>query len=264
MLLAIDVGNTNIVIGIYDGEKLAHSWRASTRREKTADEFGILLKELFDFEGLTFNQVTAIVLASVVPPLDSAFRLVGEKYFGLQPLVVGHHIDLGIRILFDSPEQVGADRIVNAIAAFHRYGGPVIVVDFGTATTFDAISKDGDYLGGAIAPGIGISTEALFRYAAKLPRIDLVRPDKAIGRNTVAGMQSGIVFGYAGQVDAMVHRFRLELGQEARVVATGGLAELIAPESSSVQFVDPLLTLEGLRLVWKRNSLSQEDRGFQS
>lgn len=253
MLLALDVGNTNILAGIYRNEDLIHWWRMSTRREKTADEYGMLLRELLNYEGKSFGDISAVIICSVVPPLDSALKQMGRKYFRIDPLMVGEGIDTGVVLRYDSPDQVGADRIVNAAAAFRKYGGPAIVVDFGTATTFDAISAQGDYLGGAISPGIGISTEALFRHAAKLPRIDLITPDRAIGRNTVASMQSGIIFGYAGQVDAMVARFRRELGGESVAVATGGLAELIVPHTGSVQHIDPLLTLDGLRLIYQLN-----------
>ncbi|MEW6032455.1 MAG: type III pantothenate kinase [Bacillota bacterium] len=255
MLLVIDVGNTNIVAGVYrDGsEKLAHHWRISTDPHRTDDEYGLLFHSVLSYHGLEFGAVTAVVISSVVPPLTPALERMAVKYLGLHPLVVGPGVRTGMNILYEDPKEVGADRIVNAVAAYSKYGGPLIVVDFGTATTFDAIAADGAYLGGAIAPGIGISTEALFEHAAKLSRIELSRPRSVIGKTTVASMQSGIIFGFAGQVDEVVRRMRRELGGKARVVATGGFAELIARETSTIEVVDPLLTLEGLRLIYLKN-----------
>lgn len=255
MILVFDVGNTNIVMGVYDGEQLLTHWRVSTDRQKTADEYGIMIKNLFDFHGLQMQAITSLVISSVVPPLMVALDDMAKKYFGVEPLVVGPGIKTGISLRYENPREVGADRVVNAIAAFEKYGGPVIVVDFGTATTFCAIARNGDYLGGSIAPGIGISTEALFQRAAKLPRIELVKPKSVIGRNTVVSMQAGIIYGFIGQVDGIVERMKAELGSDAFVVATGGLAELIAADSHTINKVDNLLTLEGLRLIYERNKV---------
>ncbi|NPV92586.1 MAG: type III pantothenate kinase [Firmicutes bacterium] len=253
MVLVFDVGNTNIVMGVYEQKHLLTHWRISTDRQKTADEYAVLFKNLFDFQGLDMREVTAVVISSVVPPLNFVLEETSSRYFGVEPLVVGPGVKTGISLKYENPREVGADRVVNAVAAFERYGGPVIVVDFGTATTFCAISSHGVYLGGAIAPGIGISTEALFQRAAKLPRIELVRPKSVIGRNTISSMQSGVIFGFIGQVDGIVERIKAELGEDAKVVATGGLAELIATDSHTIDVVDPQLTLEGLRLIYEKN-----------
>jgi len=253
MLLAVDVGNTNVVLGIYNGSELQVSWRISTNRQQTGDEYGVIIKNLFYQAGIRDSDLNGIIIASVVPPLMFSLEEMALRYFKLQPLVVGPGIKTGINILIDNPREVGADRIVNAVAGFELYGGPLIIVDFGTATTFDAISARGDYLGGAIAPGISISTEALFQRAAKLPRVELVRPLRIIGRDTITSMQSGIVFGFAGQVDGIVARMIREFPTKPRVIATGGLAQLIAGESETLELVNPLLTLEGLRIIYERN-----------
>lgn len=251
-LLALDVGNTNIVTGVFDGDNLAVTWRLATDRERTADEYGALLTMLLGQAGMAPRDIDGIILCSVVPPLSRTLDLLLSRYFSAPLLNVDHQTDTGIRIAYEHPADVGPDRIVNAAAAFHRYGGPCIVVDFGTATTFDVVTADAEYRGGAIAPGIGISLDALFRRAARLPRIDLVRPPHVIGHTTRESMQSGIVFGFAGQADAIVSRMRAELGSHTRVVATGGLAELIAPETESIEDVLPDLTLDGLALIWRR------------
>ena len=253
VLFCIDVGNTNVVLGLYVGAELQAHWRIATDHRKMADEYGVLLLSLFQRANLDPASVEGIIMSSVVPPLSSTFEKVCERYFGRMPLSIGAGVETGVLIRIDSPEEVGADRVVNAAAAFHRYGGPACVVDFGTATTIDAISASGDYMGGAISPGIGIAAEALFQRTAKLPRIDLIRPPAVIGKNTVQSMQSGMLFGYVGLVEGLVARFRAELGPEMKVIATGGLAPLLAAETTVIDAVDPWLTLEGLRLIWERN-----------
>jgi type III pantothenate kinase len=253
MILVFDVGNTNIVLGVYDERELIHHWRVSTDKSRSVDEYAVVIKNLFDFSKLTFKDIRAVVMSSVVPPVMPTLEALARKYFGVEPLVVGPGVKTGMPIVYDNPREVGADRIVNAVAAYHKYGGPLVIVDFGTATTFCAISKRGEYLGGAIAPGIGISTEALFQRASKLPRIELVKPKSVIAKNTVAGMQSGIYYGFTGQVDGIVRLMKQELGTETKVVATGGLAELISEESQEIDTVDPFLTLEGLIFIYEKN-----------
>jgi type III pantothenate kinase len=254
MLLTIDIGNTNITFGVYDdSQRLQYHWRIKTDHDRMADEYGIIMLGLMRHEGLNFKQIEGVAIASVVPPLTHVFEEMIERFVKQQPLVIGVGVKTGVQIRYDSPRDVGADRIVDAAAAYKLYGGPACIVDFGTATTFDAISDKGEYLGGAIAPGIGIAAEALFSRTSKLPRIDLVRPPKAIGTNTVHAMQSGLIFGYVGLVEGMVARFRAELSQNMRVIGTGGLAETIAAETTVIEVVNPWLTLEGLRLVWEMN-----------
>jgi type III pantothenate kinase len=252
-LFCIDIGNTNVVMGLYEGEELVTHWRIATDHQKMADEYAMLILDLFERSGQSPSTVEGVIVASVVPPLTGIFEKLSGRYFNRTPLVVGSGVRTGVRILYDNPNEVGADRIVNAVAAYQRYGGPACVVDFGTATTFDAISVEGDYLGGAIAPGIGIAAEALFQRTAKLPRIDLIRPPAVIGKNTVQSMQSGLLFGYVGLVEGVVARFRNELGERMKVIGTGGLASLIAAETTIIDAVDPWLTLEGLRLIWNMN-----------
>lgn len=253
MLLVVDVGNTNTVLGLYDGDRLVHDFRIETSKGRTTDEVLVLLLALVQIAGVERRAIQASILASVVPALNDVMVEAVDRAFDHDMLVVGPGIKTGMPILYENPREVGADRIVNAVAAYERVRGACIVVDFGTATTFDCISAKGEYLGGSIAPGIDISANALFSRAAKLPRAEIVRPPKAIGRNTVNSMQSGIVFGYVGLVDGLVERLRAEMGGEVRVIATGGLARLIEPESSTIQEIDEYLTLDGLRLLYERN-----------
>ena len=252
MFLLLDIGNTNTSLGVFDGENLVAKWRLTTARERTGDEWGVHTRNLFALAGLDFKSIDAIAIASVVPPLNFTLKRMAEVYFQVTPLFIDHTIDTGVPILYQPPSDVGADRIVDAVAAIRKYGAPCIVVDFGTATTFDAINAAGEYLGGVITPGITISSDALFERAAKLPRVEIKRPEKVIGSATVEAMQSGLYYGYVGLVDDILRRMIAELGGSPRVIATGGLAPLIAKGSRYVEIVDETLTLEGLRLVYER------------
>ncbi|MBZ0251730.1 MAG: type III pantothenate kinase [Candidatus Methylomirabilis sp.] len=253
MLMVIDVGNTNIVFGVYEGDKLVREWRIGTVRDRTSDEYGVLLRSLYATGGVEPAAVKDAIIASVVPPLTNTIADLCRTYFKIDPMIVGPGVKTGMPILYDSPREVGADRIVNAVAAFELFKAACVVVDFGTATTFDYVSERGEYVGGAIAPGVTISIEALFQRASKLPRVELVKPKKVIGKNTVASIQSGIIYGYVGLVDGLVDRIREENAPNARVIATGGLATLIAPESRTIEQVIPQLTLDGLRLIHAMN-----------
>jgi type III pantothenate kinase len=253
MIFVVDVGNTNIVLGVYEGKSLLHHWRLSTNRAATADEYGIMVYNLFQISGIRVEDIEGVIISSVVPPLMFTLEQLSTKYLKKNPLIVGPGIKTGLNIRIENPREMGADRIVNAVAGIELYGTPLIIVDFGTATTFDYIDEAGHLLGCSIAPGIGISMEALYQHAAKLPRIELVRPKTTVGRNTVTSMQAGIVFGFAGQADGIVDRMREEFASTAKVVATGGLAELISVESKTIQIVNPLLTLQGLQIIYERN-----------
>ena len=253
MFLAIDLGNTNITMGLYSGDALGPHWRLAANHEKMPDEYGALMLALLKRAGVDPAEIRDIAIASVVPPLTEIFQDACERCYRCKPLVVDGSTHTGIRVLCDDAGQVGADRIVDAAACFKLYGGPACIVDFGTATTFDAISAEGDFLGGAIAPGIGIAAEALFQRAAKLPKVEISRPPAAIGKNTVFSLQSGLLFGYVGLVEGLVARFRTELGPATKVIATGGLAETIATETEMIAVVAPWLTLDGLRIIYNLN-----------
>jgi len=257
MIFVLDVGNTNIVLGVYEKEELIYHWRIETNRNRTEDEYGIMIKSLFDHVQISMTQMEGIIISSVVPPIMLALERMCQKYFNIKPIIVGPGIKTGLNIKADYPQEVGADRIVNAVAAIHEYGAPLIIVDFGTATTYCFVNENAEYLGGAIAPGINISTEALYSKAAKLPRIEITTPKEIVGKNTISAMQSGIVYGYVGQVEGIVRRMKEQSKEIPTVIATGGLSELIAKESDCIDIIDPYLTLKGLLLIYKRNTSNQ-------
>jgi type III pantothenate kinase len=274
MLLVVDVGNTNTVLGVYSAtaeqpgvppryEQMVASWRVGTIRTQTADEYGVLFRNLFAMHSVEPGAVKAVVISSVVPPVDSTLRDVSERYFRVKPLFIEPGVKTGMPVLVDNPAEVGADRIVNGVAVFERYGGPSIVVDFGTATTFDVISARGEYVGGVIAPGIGISAEALFQRTARLPKVDIRRPARVIGTNTVAHIQSGLFYGYIGLVDGILDHMIEEIGSKPKIVSTGGLASLIASGSRYIGIVDDMLTLDGMRIIYERNTGARPARKAQ-
>jgi type III pantothenate kinase len=253
MLLAIDIGNTNIALGIFSNQKLLKHWKIKSDREKTCDEYKIILMELFAMGRIKAPEIKDIIVSSVVPPLTPVFQSLCRDFFEMRPMVVGPGLKTGLPILYEHPAEVGADRVVASLAAFEKFGGPVIVVDFGTATTFDAVSEKGEYLGGAIAPGIQSAAESLYLKTAKLPRIEIVKPKQAVGRTTVASMQSGLYYGYAGLVSKIIDVIKKEIGENAKVITTGGFAALIMPELEDIAGCEPFLVLEGLRIIYEKN-----------
>jgi len=272
MLFVLDVGNTNTVLGVFAGAEKSHgnvdsprydtlvaNWRVATSRTSTVDEYGVLFRNLFSMAGLEAKGIHGIVVSSVVPPLDSVLRQVCERYFDLRPLFIEPGIKTGMPVQYDNPAEVGADRIVNGVAAFEKYGGPCVVVDFGTATTFDCVSPKGEYLGGVICPGIGISADALFERTARLPRVEIRKPPRVIGSNTVGSLQSGLYYGYLGLVDGILELLLAEMGADTHVIATGGLGSMIGTNSKYIKHVDDFLTLDGLRIIWERNASARRE-----
>jgi type III pantothenate kinase len=253
MLLVVDVGNTNTVLGLFDGDQLVHDWRIRTVVDQTVDEYGMLIYNLYKTSRISSRKIKDIIISCVVPPMLNILEPLCEKYFNLKPLIVGPGVKTGMPIYYDNPKEVGADRIVNAVAGFEKYKRDLIIVDFGTATTFDYVSNKGEYMGGCISPGIMISSEALFERAAKLPRVELSKPKSIVAKDTVSSMQAGIMYGYAGLVDGICDRIKAEVKSTPLVIATGGLAKIVAPETKSIDMVDDMLTLEGLRLIYLRN-----------
>jgi type III pantothenate kinase len=257
--LVIDVGNTNIVFGVYDGKKLIYDRRIATDKEKTSDEYGMLFDQFFKHDNIEIEDIDDIIISSVVPTLMHTLPAMAQRYFNIVPIVIGPGVKTGMNIKYDNPKEVGADRIVNAVAAYEKYGGPVIIVDFGTANTFCYVNKEGEYLGGVITPGISISAEALFLRTAKLPKVEITKPEKVIGKNTITSIQSGLIYGFAGMIDYIIDKMIEEMNQskeDVMVVATGGFANLISAETKNIKVVDKYLTLEGLRIIYERNKVS--------
>ncbi|WP_332697278.1 type III pantothenate kinase [Halalkalibacter lacteus] len=254
MIMVVDIGNTNIVLGLYERRELKYHWRIATSRQKTEDEWAMSLKGLFEHVGISFTVIEGIIISSVVPPIMFTIELMCKKYFGMKPKVIGPGIKTGLNVKYDNPKEVGADRIVNAVAAIQLYGSPLIVVDFGTATTYCYINEERQYMGGAISPGISISTEALYTRASKLPRIEIAKPKNVLGTNTVHAMQAGIFYGYVGQVDGIVNRMKSQSNKVPTVIATGGMASLIASETETIDVVEPFLTLKGLQMIYEKNT----------